>query len=181
MMPDEAARELEATLGMMGVSRETRVLEPMVLVQAAIAYLRQGNSDTARKRVELALKRGEDSADAHYVLGLLEAEAGNAAGAIAELRAAVERDRDHPDANIALAEKLAAAGREEEARESLRHAFHGRPAGFEIAMSLGTMAYRAGAPIAVPDEALMAFELGPRGLAGVSGVVEWAPEFGIAG
>lgn len=37
------------------------------------------------------------------------------------------------------------------------------------------------APIAVPDEALMAFELGPQGLAGVSGVVEWAPEFGVAG
>jgi len=37
------------------------------------------------------------------------------------------------------------------------------------------------APMEVPDEALMAIELRPGGLAGVSGVVEWAPEFGIAG
>lgn len=37
------------------------------------------------------------------------------------------------------------------------------------------------APVEIPDEALMAMELRPGGLAGVSGVVEWAPEFGMAG
>lgn len=35
------------------------------------------------------------------------------------------------------------------------------------------------APIQVPDEALMAMELKKGGLDGVSGIVEWAPEFGI--
>ena len=37
------------------------------------------------------------------------------------------------------------------------------------------------APMDVPDAALMAMELRPGGLNGVSGVVEWAPEFGISG
>jgi len=37
------------------------------------------------------------------------------------------------------------------------------------------------APMDVPDAALMAMELRPGGLSGVSGVVEWAPEFGISG
>lgn len=37
------------------------------------------------------------------------------------------------------------------------------------------------APVAIPDEALMARELRPSGLSGVSGVAEWAPEFGMAG
>jgi len=48
--------------------------------------------------------------------------------------------------------------------------------GFERASRFGIRA-----PIEVPDEALMAMELRPGGLAGVSGVVEWASEFGISG
>jgi predicted N-acetyltransferase YhbS len=37
------------------------------------------------------------------------------------------------------------------------------------------------ATIEVPDDALLALELRKGGLAGVSGIVEWAPEFGIGG
>ncbi len=36
------------------------------------------------------------------------------------------------------------------------------------------------APFEVRDEALMALELRPDGLRGVSGLIEWAPEFGLA-
>lgn len=48
--------------------------------------------------------------------------------------------------------------------------------GFERASRFGIRA-----SLEVPDEALMAMELRQGGLGGVSGVVEWAPEFGIAG
>jgi Tfp pilus assembly protein PilF len=157
----EAARELEATLGMMGLRRETRVLEPMVLVQAAVAYLRLGKRDTARKRVELALKRGEDSADAHYVLGLLEAGEGKDERAIEELRAAVERDRYHVEANLALAEKLVTSGRISEARESLRHAAHARPSDFAIAVALGELAFREGDPVEAEEAFAKAHRLRP--------------------
>lgn len=46
----EAASELEATLGMMGMRRETRLKEPRVLVQAAIAYLEMGNFKATRRK-----------------------------------------------------------------------------------------------------------------------------------
>ena len=47
--------------------------------------------------------------------------------------------------------------------------------GFERASRWGIKA-----AFEVPDEALMAIELQPGGLAGVSGSVCWAPEFGLA-
>ncbi|HEY7698047.1 MAG TPA: tetratricopeptide repeat protein, partial [Vicinamibacteria bacterium] len=138
----EASRELEAALGMMGMSRETRGKEPKVLVQLAIAYLRLSNVATARKRIELALTRGEDTADARYVLGLVESAEGDEAGAIAQYRAALERNGDHPDANLALAKSLEAEGHLEEAKERLSHAHRALPASFEIAMALGGLAFR---------------------------------------
>jgi tetratricopeptide (TPR) repeat protein len=140
--PKEAARELEGALGMMGVSRETRVLEPKVLVQLAIAYLRLSNVATARKRIELALSRGEDTAEARYVLGLVESASGNEAAAVEQFRAALERDRDHPEASFALAKRLEAEGKIAEAQETLAHAFHDRRPTFEIAMAFGDLSFR---------------------------------------
>jgi putative acetyltransferase len=46
--------------------------------------------------------------------------------------------------------------------------------GFSPAMQFGIHA-----PFEVRDEALMALELRPGGLRGVSGRIEWAPEFGL--
>jgi predicted N-acetyltransferase YhbS len=58
----------------------------------------------------------------------------------------------------------------------LGHADYYPRFGFARASSFGIRA-----PMEVPDANLMALELRPGGLAGVSGIVEWAPEFGISG
>lgn len=151
--PRDAARELEAALGMMGMKRETRVKEPIVLVQAAKAYLQQGDLDTAEARARLALKRGGPSPEAHYLLGLVARERGDEAGSLAELSAVVELDRDHVEANVALSDLSLARGRLDEAREALRHASHGAPTDYDVLMALGELAYRA----ADLDEAEEAF------------------------
>jgi tetratricopeptide (TPR) repeat protein len=159
--PKEASRELEAALGMMGLSRETRVLEPKVLVQLAIAYLRLSNVATARKRIELALERGEDTADARYVLGLVESASGNEVGAVEQYRAALDRDRDHPEANFALAKRLEAEGKLEEAQETLAHAFHARTPSLEIAMAFGDLSFRTKDLEAAREAFAAARELAP--------------------
>jgi tetratricopeptide (TPR) repeat protein len=138
----QAARELEATLGMMGMRRDTRVKEPLVLLHAAIAYLRAGSLSTARARAEAASTRDPDSAEARYVLGLVTKEEGKESEALRLFREALELDRDHPDANIAVAEWLDENGQPAEAREHLRHALHGTPDRFAILMALGGLAYR---------------------------------------
>jgi putative acetyltransferase len=56
----------------------------------------------------------------------------------------------------------------------LGHAKYYPRFGFERSSKWGIRA-----PFDVAEEFLMALELQPGGLAGVSGVVEWAPEFGI--
>ena len=58
----------------------------------------------------------------------------------------------------------------------LGHADYYPRFGFERASRFGIRA-----PMEVPDANLMAQELRPGGLTGVSGIVEWAPEFGISG
>lgn len=157
----EAARELEAAVGMMGMTRETRSREPKVLVQLAIAYLRLSNLPTARKRIELALKRGEDTADARYVLGLVESAEGDEAGAIVEFRAALEKDRDHIDANLELAKRLEVQGHLEEARGLLSRVSRALPSSFEIAMALGDLAFRAGDVLEAEKAFRAAHELRP--------------------
>ena len=104
--PKEAARELESTLGMMGLRRETRVKEPTVLVQTAVAYLRMGNFKAARLRIENALERDEALVDAHYVMGLIVKEEGDEEAAAKHFETVLEIDRDHRAANMALAEWL---------------------------------------------------------------------------
>lgn len=153
--PKEAAREIESTLGMIGMKRETRVKEPMVLVQAAIAYLALGNLKAARERAELALRRDESSPNGHYVVGLVERDAGDDAKAMEHFAAALEIDRDHPEANVALAEWIEVRGQLDEARENLRHASHGTDDNFEILMALGSLAHQS----YDHDEASEAFEL----------------------
>lgn len=142
--PKEAARELEATLGMIGMRRETRLQEPRVLVQAAIAYLEMGNFKTARQKVELALEREPSDADAYYVLGQAMRGEGEEDEAIKAFEAGLELDRDHTEANLAMVPLLEARGEWELARENLRHASHGTTENFAILMSLGALAYRLG-------------------------------------
>ena len=140
----EAARELEAALGMMGMRRETRLKEPMVLIQAAIAYVEMGNFKAARQKVDLALEREPSDPDAYYILGRAAREQGEEDVAAKAFAAALEIDRDHPEANIALAEWRVAQGKTELAQENLRHASHGTTENFEILMSLGALAFRLG-------------------------------------
>ena len=142
--PKEAARELESTLGMMGLRRETRVKEPTVLVQAAVAYLRMGNFKAARLRIENALERDEALVDAHYVMGLIVKEEGDEEAAAKHFGTVLEIDRDHRAANMALAEWLEKIGEAELARENLRHASHGTHDNFEILLALGGLSYRLG-------------------------------------
>lgn len=142
--PREAARELEAALGMVGLRRETRLKEPLILVQSAIAYLHMGNIRTARMRAELAKKKSEPDADIEYILGLVAREAGDEAEALARFSAAVELDRDHREANLALANILAREGRKEEALEALRHATHREDGTYEVYMTLGDLSYQTG-------------------------------------
>lgn len=142
--PREAARELEAALGMVGLRRETRLKEPLILVQAAIAYLHLGNIRTARMRAELAKKKSEPDADIEYILGLVAREEGDEAEALARFSAAVELDRDHREANLALASILAREGRSEDALAALRHATHREDGTYEIYMTLGELSYQTG-------------------------------------
>ena len=142
--PKEAARELESTLGMMGLRRETRVKEPTVLLQAAIAYLRMGNFKAARLRIENALDHDDTLLDAHYVMGLIVKEEGDEEAAAKHFETVLEIDRDHREANMALAEWLERIGEAEAARENLRHASHGTNDNFEILLALGGLSYRLG-------------------------------------
>jgi tetratricopeptide (TPR) repeat protein len=152
--PKKAAYELEAVRGMTGLQRRTRVKEPEVLVYSAVAYIQLGKLKGARSRLELALEREPEMAEAHYALGLVEQEEGNPEKAVNHFQAALATEPDHPEANMALASWLREQGRIAEAYERLRHASHGAPESFETQMALGAAAYQQG----LLDEALVAFK-----------------------
>ena len=154
----KATEEFEATLGMIGLQRDTRLKEPIVLSQAGIAYLHLGDQKTARKRLELAIERDPSLSNAHYVLGVVEKSEGNEKLALSSFYRVLELDRDHPLANVAVSDFYQENGRIKEAREALRHATHGDPDNFEIYTALGVLAYQDGDL----EEADSAFQLALR-------------------
>ncbi len=140
----EAARELEAVRGMIGMRRETRIKEPEVLLHAATAYIQLDRLRTARKRLEAALRADPEYAEALYSLGIVEQREGHSEKAIEHFRSVLAVEPDHPDANLAMAESLRYQGKEAEALEMLRHAVHGAPVDIGILMALGSAAFEQG-------------------------------------
>jgi tetratricopeptide (TPR) repeat protein len=140
----DAARELEAVRGMIGMQRETRVKEPEVLLHAATAYIQLDRLRTARKRLEAALRSDPEYAEAHYSLGIVEQREGHQEKAIESFEAVLALEPDHPDANLAMAESLRYEGREAEVLERLRHAAHGAPDDVGILLALGSEAFEQG-------------------------------------
>lgn len=154
----EAARELEAARGMMGLRRDTRAKEPEVLVHLATAYLALDDLVAARKRVEVALEREPESAEAHYVLGLVVERSGDRELAAEHFKKTLTLEPDHPQANAALARWLEQRGEEEAALERWRHASRAAPEDFLLQMSWGAAAFARGEK----EEALAAFERASR-------------------
>jgi tetratricopeptide (TPR) repeat protein len=140
----DAARELEAVRGMIGMRRETRVKEPEVLLHAATAYIQLDRLRTARKRLEAALRADPEYTEALYSLGIVEQREGHQEKAVESFRAVLAVEPDHPDANLAMAESLRHQGRETEVLERLRHAAHGAPADVGILLALGSEAFEQG-------------------------------------
>jgi Flp pilus assembly protein TadD len=140
----EAARELEAVRGMIGIRKETRDKEPEVLVHMATAYIQIGKLDTARKRLDLALKRNPELVEARYSLGLIEQKEGNPEKARAQFEAVLMADPGHTQANLAVGKWLQEQGRGAEAYEKLLQAARGIPADYEIVMAFAAVAFEQG-------------------------------------
>jgi tetratricopeptide (TPR) repeat protein len=74
----------------------------------ALASIYESRSDLAkaREQLELVIKENQQSADAHYRLGLVLQKQGDALGARSEWRKAVSIDPMHAEARMKLSEKL---------------------------------------------------------------------------
>ena len=151
----EAASELEAVLNMTGLRRSTRVREIDVLVQCGTAYLQLGNLKTARNRLQVAIVRQPDQAEAHYALGVIEQREGRPGKALEHFEAALANQPSHAPAALASATLLREQGKLAEALERLRGAARLDSGSFEVQMALGQAAFEAG----LLDEASSAFEL----------------------
>lgn len=151
----EAAQELEAVLGMTGLRRSTRVKEIDVLVQCGTAYLQLGNLKTARNRLQVALARQPDLAEAHYALGVIEQRESHPGKALEQFEAAVASQPTHARAALAAATLLREQGKAIEALDRLRGAARVDSGSFDIQMALGLAAFEAG----LAEEASSAFEL----------------------
>ena len=150
----QAAYELEAVRGMIGLRRNTRVKEPQVLVHLATAFIQLNKLSGARSRLELALEQEPDNVPALYALGLVEQKEGNTELAFERFQMVLKHEPDHPDANLAVAKFLREQGRGADALERLRHAAHGAPGSVQLQLALGAAAYEQG----FPDEAEAAFQ-----------------------
>lgn len=119
----------------------------------AAARLSRGDTEGAREFVDQALAMDADSADAHTLLGVLEAREGNGEAAEAALRRAIELD---PTAYLAqghLALVLLAAGKADEALASAERASELAPGSALAHESLGTAAFLTGDPDTARREA----------------------------
>jgi tetratricopeptide (TPR) repeat protein len=151
----EAAQELEAVLGMTGLRRSTRVKEIEVLVQCGTAYLQLGNLKTARSRLQVAVARQPDLAEAQYALGIVEQREGRLDKALERFEAALGSQPTHARAALAAATLLREKGRSAEALERLRAAARLDSGSFDVHMALGLAAFESG----LLEEAASAFEL----------------------
>jgi tetratricopeptide (TPR) repeat protein len=113
---EEALRELEHAIALQPDFAESHYLVALALAQMPPDPARE---QRARAEIARALALEPKHAGAHHVLGLLELRAGNAAGAIAPLRAATELSPDWPPPYYALGTALVRAGQKDEGAKML--------------------------------------------------------------
>jgi Flp pilus assembly protein TadD len=116
-----------------------RSLDPtsaMVLVNVGTVYLMQGDRTRARQAFEAALDIDDGVARAHNSLGVIAAEEGQTAEAIARWRRAVALDPRDYQSLFNLGTTLREQGREREAREYLEAYLRVAP----VALERGDMA-----------------------------------------
>jgi predicted O-linked N-acetylglucosamine transferase (SPINDLY family) len=106
-------------------------------VERALRHYSQGDSDRARAVCEQVLKRRPNDAGAHYLLGVLELDAGRDDQAVRLLGRAVELQPTKAVYFCALGLAHAKAGAPEQATEALRKALELQPGMTEAAIHLG--------------------------------------------
>jgi len=141
LLSQQRAGEAEAEL--------TRALaerphDPVLLVNLAIARIELGKTEQARPLLLEALELDRDMPHAHYVLGLLEKEAGRFPEAAERFRTVAELDPDDVTTQYQLGTTLARLGRHEEAEAAFRKALETDPTHVPSLYGLGRLLLERG-------------------------------------
>ncbi len=135
---------------------------PKVLSNLGAAYRKLGQRDLARQSFEKALEMSPTSKDAHFGMGLLLADDGKYAEAVAEYGKAVEADSQYEEAYTNMGAAYLAAGKPDDAIAAYRKALGINPFFPDALYNLAVVLAEEGKT----DEAIGAYErvtrLAPR-------------------
>lgn len=105
-------------------------------VKHAIAALKHGDLNGARSALEVALKKNENQADAHFYMGIVLDQSGDKAGAEKSFKRALEIDPNLEEAAINLSAVLVDAGKHDEAAAIMKKAIAKNPTNAALHLNL---------------------------------------------
>jgi Flp pilus assembly protein TadD len=106
-------------------------------VKHAIAAIKHGDLNGARSALEVALKKNENQADAHYYMGIVLDQSGDKPGAEKSFKKALELDPNLEEAAINLSAVLVENGKHDEAIGVMKKAIAKNPTNAALHLNLG--------------------------------------------